>query len=96
MIILLMLFVNKKRLVPIKHLLLTIIIGYWDCLLKIAFSKQEKNSSRYVIILITLLITLRIQHAGMPFLSVFVDRADGSNPTAPVKRKALKIKCYNP
>jgi len=30
------------------------------------------------------LITLQNRHAGMPFLSVFADRADGSNPTAPV------------
>jgi hypothetical protein len=37
--------------------------------------------------LITLLITPQIRHAGMPFLSVFTDRADGSNPTAPVIKK---------
>jgi hypothetical protein len=36
--------------------------------------------------LITLLITLQIRHAGMPFLSVFANRADGSNPTAPVNK----------
>ena len=32
--------------------------------------------------LITLLITLQNRYVGMPFLSVFSDRADGSNPTA--------------
>jgi hypothetical protein len=59
------------------------------CLLKIVFSKQEINYSKSVIILITLLITLQIRHAEIPFLSVFADRADGSNPTATVIRKRV-------
>ena len=44
--------------------------------------------------LITLLITLQSRHAGMPFLSVLTDRADGSNPTAPVKEKNLTIQMF--
>lgn len=32
------------------------------------------------------LITLQSWHSGVPVLSMVADRADGLNPTAPVKR----------
>jgi hypothetical protein len=35
--------------------------------------------------------TLQIRHAGMPFLSVFADRAGDANPTAPVHAKKVHM-----
>ena len=51
----------------------------------VSFSKTIRDAC---FILITHLITLQIRHAGRTFLSVFADRVDGSNPTAPVEKKS--------